>query len=97
MASVAFTARGGTEPEYKVYQALFATGRKETGDFVFKPAGQLSLSFAVYSPNVGIKVGQANEADRLLFRSAGQRVEVIDNQRALSDARGALSEALGGN
>lgn len=98
VASRTFIERGGTEAEYEIYKALFSTGRKEPDDFVFRPSESTDLSFLVAFPNVGLKIGDANTAERLLMDSIATLADVkyIDEQRALSDGRGALSEALGG-
>lgn len=99
MASQSFIQRGGSEPEYQIYQALYSTGRKEPQDFVFRPPETPVLSFVVFSPRVGLRVGQESATERLLMDSLGMaapRVEFIDEGAALSDGRNALLSALGG-
>lgn len=99
MATDNFTDRGGTEPEFRLYKAILSTGRREPRDFMFRPPSDPSLSFLVSSPRVGIRVGGFGDGrDQLFSRQAGvsPRVETVAESRALSDARGALTQVLGG-
>ncbi len=100
MPSQSFIDRGGSEAEYELYKALYSTGRKEPQDFVFRPPELFDLSFLLFSPRVGIKIGtEDNATSRLLEISMGlvaPRVEFISEGEALSDGRGALLAAIGG-
>ena len=99
MATDQFIDRGGSEPEFRVYKALMSTGRREPRDFIFKPPSDFTLSFLIASPRVGIRVGGFGDGrDQLFSQQAGAdaRVETIQESRALSDARGALTQVLGG-
>ena len=99
MASQSFIERGGSEPEYEIYKALYSTGRKEPADFVFKPAVSNDLSFLVFTPRVGIKLGQEDATARFLLDSMGliaPRVEYINPAAAIADGRSALLSAIGG-
>lgn len=99
MATDQFTDRGGSEPEFQLYKAILSTGRREPRDFMFRPLSDPSLSFLVSSPRVGIRVGGYGDGrDQLFSQQAGisPRIETINESRALSDARGALTQVLGG-
>ena len=93
MATEQFISRGGTEAEYSIYRALHQTGRREPGDFVFKPA-QRGMSFFVSSPRTFIRVG--GTPNPLADAAISAPVANIEEGRALEDAQSALEEALGG-
>jgi len=100
MASQAFQERGGTEAEYRIYQALLRTGRRESTDFVFSPPFEgEGVSFIVSVPRVGLVLSDPLLNDGAeVIRAAASRldVKVIQESEALSRPDRALSEALRG-
>jgi hypothetical protein len=96
MASQSFIRRGGSEAEYQIYRALYGTGRKEPQDFVYAPPGFTRLSFMLYWPRMGLKVGPRDVTTQLLGHADAGRVEFISPAAAIADGRGALLAAIGG-
>lgn len=96
MASRSFQDRGGNDAEYEIYKALYSTGRKEPADFVFDPP-ESDLSFIVFNPYIGIRVGAERAVDRFLYAATdAPEIVYINPNEALSDGRGALLSAIGG-
>ena len=100
MASQAFRNRGGSEAEYRIWRALYSTGRKEPEDFVFNGGGQSGPSFFVFSPNVGLRIVNVFDLDAgldtLQSASSGLDVKLIQENEALSGPDRAVRVALGG-
>ena len=99
MASASFEARGGSDPEYGIYQALFRTGRKEDRDFVFSSELEGLFSFVVFNPPVAIRVGQQDLAIDLEAEATvnpGFRFVRVEPEDAVAQPDAALAGALGG-
>ena len=86
--------QGGTEAEYGIFRALYATGRQQPEDFVYQ-----SNEFVVFTPAVGLKVTagyRPNRArDEIEKQQAGMRVEFIPENEAIANPDTALARALG--
>lgn len=90
---------GGTEAEYNIYRALYATGRSEPMDFTYQPNQPMGAEFTVSSPAVGLKVvpgyRPSRAKDELVKQQAGVRVEFIPENDAITSPDSALAQALG--